>query len=64
MNVVDFPATGPTPFEIVLSRYGDALTVTFLGSLTSAAAQVLDDVLDRLARDLDRPIALDLSAAH
>lgn len=64
MTIVNFPRTGPTPFEIVLSRHGDQVTVTFLGSLTVSATRVLNTVLDRLAHERNRTITLDLSAAH
>lgn len=63
MTIVNFPRTGPTPFEIVLNRDGDRLTVTFLGSLTAPAARVLQDVVHRLARDRNRIITLDLSGS-
>lgn len=63
LDVVNFPAAGPTPFEIVLSRRGESLTVTFLGSLSAAAAQVLDDVLIRLTREFGPGVTLDLSAS-
>lgn len=63
MEVINLPAAGPAPFEIVLAQRGDSFAVTFLGALTEQAARVLDDVLERLVRDRSALVTLDLSAA-